>query len=285
MVDNHSISVGSLRFGNALPLVIIAGPCVIEGEAFALQTADFLARLAQKLGIGLVYKSSFDKANRTSLSGYRGPGMQEGLAILEKVKATTGLPIITDVHTPEQVQPVSQVADMLQTPAFLCRQTDFIQTVAAAGKPVNIKKGQFLAPADMAKVAEKAAATGNRDILLCERGFSFGYNNLVVDMRGLAIMAATGYPVVFDATHSVQAPGGLGHASGGEARFAPLLARSAVAAGVAAVFIETHPDPIRAPCDGPNMIPFHQLEALLTTLQRVDAIVKQEQDSLSITSR
>lgn len=271
---NRTVVVKDITLGNHLPLVLIAGPCVIEGEAFALRTAETLAAMAARVGLPLIYKSSFDKANRTSATSYRGPGLQEGLAILQQVRQQTGLPVVTDVHTAEQAATVATVADMLQTPAFLCRQTDFIQAVAAAGRPVIIKKGQFLAPTDMARVAAKAAATGNQNLLLCERGFSLGYHNLVVDMRGLAIMATTGYPVVFDATHSVQSPGGLGHASGGEWHFAPVLARAAVAVGVAAVFVETHPDPGQAPCDGPNMIPLDQLESLLITLRRLDEIAK-----------
>ncbi|WP_085441593.1 3-deoxy-8-phosphooctulonate synthase [Magnetofaba australis] len=273
-VDARCVSVGDLCFANALPLAVIAGPCVIESEEQTLQAATFLAELSHRIDLPLVFKSSFDKANRTSAGGFRGPGLEAGLRILQRVREETGLPVVTDVHTPEQAAIVAQSVDLLQTPAFLCRQTDFIQAAAAAGKPVNIKKGQFLAPEDMARVAEKAAATGNENLMLCERGATFGYHNLVVDMRGLAVMAQSGYPVIFDATHSVQQPGGLGGSSGGDRRFAPLLARSAVAAGVAGVFLETHPDPDHAPCDGPNMIPFAQLEPLLVELKALDAVRK-----------
>jgi 2-dehydro-3-deoxyphosphooctonate aldolase (KDO 8-P synthase) len=262
------------------PLFVIAGPCVIESEALALRTAETLRALAERLGIFLIYKSSFDKANRSSGTSFRGPGMDEGLRILEKVRTETGLPVLTDVHTEEQVSAVAQVVDVLQTPAFLARQTDFIAAVAASGKPVNIKKGQFMAPGDMRNVVDKArsaaAAAGNPtdSFLLCERGASFGYNNLVSDMRALPIMAETGCPVVFDATHSVQLPGGQGDRSGGERRFVPVLARAAVAAGVAGVFLETHPDPDHALSDGPNAWPLDQLPALLADLVAIDAVVK-----------
>ncbi|MBF0625136.1 MAG: 3-deoxy-8-phosphooctulonate synthase [Magnetococcales bacterium] len=266
--------VGPVTFGNHRPLAVIAGPCVIESRDSALATATVLRDMTARLGLPLVYKSSFDKANRTSLAGFRGPGIEEGLAILAQVRREIGVPVVTDVHEIAQAAPAAAVVDLLQTPAFLCRQTDFIQAVAATGKPVNLKKGQFLAPEAMVRVADKAAATGNRDLLLCERGYAFGYGNLVVDMRGLEIMARTGYPVVFDATHSVQLPGGLGGSSGGERRFVPVLARAAVAAGVAAVFLETHPDPDHAPCAGPNMIPFDRLEGLLRDLKRLDEVVK-----------
>ncbi|MBF0188391.1 MAG: 3-deoxy-8-phosphooctulonate synthase [Magnetococcales bacterium] len=265
---------GAVTIANDRPLTVLAGPCVIESESFALESAERIKAIGDALGINIVYKSSFDKANRTSASGFRGPGLDEGLEILAKVRREVGIPVVTDVHEAKQAKPVAQVVDLLQTPAFLCRQTDFIQAVAAEGKPVNIKKGQFLAPRDMAKVAEKASLTGNDGIMLCERGFSFGYGNLVVDMRGLAIMAETGYPVVFDATHSVQLPGGLGGSSGGERRFVADLARAAVAVGVGAVFLETHPDPDHAPCDGPNMVPLDQLEALLNTLVALDRVQK-----------
>ncbi|MBF0368204.1 MAG: 3-deoxy-8-phosphooctulonate synthase [Magnetococcales bacterium] len=270
----NEIKVGPVTFGNHLPLVLIAGPCVIEGEAFALESAAIIQKIAGRVGIPLIYKSSFDKANRTSLSSFRGPGLEEGLAILAKVQAELGVPVITDVHDAPQARAAADVVDMLQTPAFLCRQTDYIQGVAATGLPVNIKKGQFLAPDDMARVAQKAAATGNGQVLLCERGTSFGHRDLVVDMRGLAIMTATGSPVVFDATHSVQQPGGMGGSTGGERQFVPPLARAAVATGIAAVFLETHPDPDNAPCDGPNMVPFDQLEELLRSLKQVDEAVK-----------
>ena len=262
------------------PLFAIAGPCVIESEEMALRTADTLRALAERLGIFLIYKSSFDKANRSSGRSFRGPGLDEGLRILEKVRAETGLPVLTDVHHEDQVTAVAQVVDVLQTPAFLARQTDFIAAVAASGKPVNIKKAQFMAPADMRNVVDKARAAATAagkpadQFLLCERGATFGYNNLVSDMRSLPIMAETGCPVVFDATHSVQLPGGQGDRSGGERRFVPVLARAAVAAGVSGVFIETHPDPDNAMSDGPNAWPLDRLPDLLAELMAVDAIVK-----------
>jgi 2-dehydro-3-deoxyphosphooctonate aldolase (KDO 8-P synthase) len=259
---------------NGLPLVVIAGPCAMEGENFGLRTAESLQRIFEDVGLPFVYKSSFDKANRTSRSSYRGVGQDAGLAILAKIKQTLGVPVLTDVHTPEQAPAVAAVADMLQTPAFLCRQTDFIQAVAATGKPVNLKKGQFLAPWDMRAVLDKALDTGNERLALCERGSMFGYGNLVADMRSLSIMAQTGFPVVFDATHSVQLPGGLGTSSGGQREFVPALARAAVSVGVAAIFLETHPDPEAAPCDGPNMIPFQDLPELLRQLKDIDALVK-----------
>jgi len=262
------------------PLVLLAGPCVIEGEDFTLRTAEALAGIAARVGMPLIFKSSFDKANRTSKAGFRGPGLDEGLRILGRVRDEIGVPVITDVHTPEQAERVAEVADVLQTPAFLCRQTDFIEAVAkaakAAGKPVNIKKGQFLAPWDMRHVLDKALATGNRNIMLCERGASFGYNNLVSDMRSLLVMREFGAPLVYDATHSVQQPGGLGGASGGNREFVPGLARAAVATGVAALFMEVHPDPDKALSDGPNSLPLAGLEDLLTTLKRIDAVVKQQ---------
>ena len=267
------------------PLFVIAGPCAIESEAMALATAETLRALGERLGILLIYKSSFDKANRSSGTSFRGPGMDEGLRILEKVRAETGLPVLTDVHTEGQVAAVAQVVDVLQTPAFLARQTDFIAAVAASGKPVNIKKAQFMAPADMRNVVDKAraaaAAAGHETdaFLLCERGATFGYNNLVSDMRSLAIMAETGCPVVFDATHSVQLPGGQGDRSGGERRFVPLLARAAVAAGVAGLFVETHPDPDTALSDGPNAWPLDRLPSLLEDLIAIDAVVKRDAGS------
>lgn len=262
------------------PLFVIAGPCVIENEKHTLSIADSLAKTSRKLGLLLIFKSSFDKANRSSDKSFRGPGLHEGLRILEKVRAETGLPILTDVHEPEQVAAVAQVVDVLQTPAFLARQTDFIAAVAASGKPVNIKKGQFMAPSDMTQVVAKArnaaiAAGCDPDaFMLCERGVSFGYNTLVSDMRGLAIMSQTGCPVVFDATHSVQQPGGLGERSGGQREFVPLLARAAVAAGVSGVFMETHPDPENALSDGPNALPLENFEPLVAQLQAIDALVK-----------
>jgi 2-dehydro-3-deoxyphosphooctonate aldolase (KDO 8-P synthase) len=259
---------------------MIAGPCVIESEQMTLTVANTLAGVAERLGLLLIFKSSFDKANRSSDRSFRGPGMDEGLRILEKVRAETGLPVLTDVHEAGQVAAVAQAVDVLQTPAFLARQTDFIAAVAASGKPVNIKKAQFMAPADMAQVVAKArnaaeAAGHDPDaFLLSDRGTSFGYNNLVSDMRGLAIMARTGCPVVFDATHSVQLPGGLGESSGGQREFVPLLARAAVAAGVSGLFMETHPDPDKALSDGPNALPLDQFEPLLAKLQAIDAVVK-----------
>ena len=268
------------EIGSDRRLFLIAGPCVIEGEAHALGVAETLKGIADRLGILLIYKSSFDKANRSSGKSYRGLGMAEGLRILEKVRAETGLPILTDVHDATQVAAVAAVADVLQTPAFLARQTDFIAAVAASGRPVNIKKGQFMAPADMVYVAAKArdaAAVAGLDpdsFMVCERGASFGYNNLVSDMRSLAIMRDTGCPVVFDATHSVQLPGGQGDRSGGQREFVPLLARAAVAAGVAGLFMETHPDPDQALSDGPNAWPLDQLEPLLLQLLAIDEVVK-----------
>ncbi|MBF0296272.1 MAG: 3-deoxy-8-phosphooctulonate synthase [Magnetococcales bacterium] len=272
----RTVTVGPLRIGNHLPLVLLAGPCVLEGASdhelreFALATASTIQAIASRVGIPLIYKASFDKANRTSATGYRGPGLEEGLRILEVVKRELALPVVTDIHAPEQAQAIAEVADLIQTPAFLCRQTDLIQAAARTGRPLNIKKGQFLAPQDMARVVEKAAATGNGQIMVCERGYAFGYGDLVVDMRSLVIMGANGTPVIFDATHSVQRPGGLGDASGGERRFVAPLARAAAAVGVAAMFLETHPDPDHAPCDGPNMVPFASLEALLAQLKRLD---------------
>ena len=264
----------------AAPLFVIAGPCVIESEKLVLSVAETLADTARRLDLLIVFKSSFDKANRSSDRSFRGPGMDEGLRILEKARDQTGLPILTDVHDASQVSAVAQVADILQTPAFLARQTDFIAAVAASGKPVNIKKAQFMAPADMIQVVAKArnaavAAGVDPDaFMICDRGTSFGYNNLVSDMRGLAIMARTGCPVVFDATHSVQQPGALGESSGGQREFVPLLARSAVAAGVSGVFMETHPDPDQALSDGPNALPLQQFEPLVARLQGIDAVVK-----------
>ena len=270
----------SRRISSDTPLFVIAGPCVIESEELVLSIARTLAQVAERLGLLIVFKSSFDKANRSSDRSFRGPGMDEGLRILENVRETTGLPILTDVHDASQVTAVAQVADILQTPAFLARQTDFIAAVAASGKPVNIKKAQFMAPADMAQVVAKArnaAVAAGHDpdaFMVCDRGTSFGYNTLVSDMRGLAIMAQTGCPVVFDATHSVQQPGALGESSGGQREFVPLLARAAVAAGVSGVFMETHPDPDRALSDGPNALPLDLFEPLVARLQAIDAVVK-----------
>lgn len=263
-----------LAFASGAPLAFITGPCAMEGRNFALETAHELKEIFEAVSLPFIYKSSFDKANRSSSSSFRGVGMDEGLSILAEVRSTYNIPVLTDVHEAYQVQPVAQVVDMLQTPAFLCRQTDFIEAVARGGKPVNIKKGQFLAPWDMANVLDKCKAVGNDNITLCERGTTFGYGNLVVDMRGLEIMARTGAPVIFDATHSVQLPGGNGTSSGGQREFVPNLARAAVAAGVAGVFLEAHPNPDAAPCDGPNMVPFRELKALLEQLKAIDRVVK-----------
>jgi len=257
------------------PLFLIAGPCVIESEQLALDTAGQLKDITGRLGIPFIYKSSFDKANRSSYQSYRGPGLEEGLKILEKIKTQIGVPVLTDVHEYTPLEEVATIADVLQTPAFLCRQTDFIQNVARQGKPVNIKKGQFLAPWDMRNVVAKARMAGNDHLMVCERGASFGYNNLVSDMRGLMVMRATGCPVVFDATHSVQLPGGQGNSSGGQREFVPVLARAAVAAGIAGIFMETHPDPDQALSDGLNAWPLGRMESLLTTLQALDILVKQ----------
>jgi 2-dehydro-3-deoxyphosphooctonate aldolase (KDO 8-P synthase) len=257
------------------PLFLIAGPCVVESRQMAIDTAESLKEIAASLGIPFIYKSSYDKANRSSGKSYRGLGMDKGLEILAEVKKKVGVPVLTDVHDKEDVAEVAATVDVLQTPAFLCRQTDFIQAVAASGKPVNIKKGQFLSPGEMKNVVDKAREASGRDsIMVCERGASFGYNNLVSDMRSLAIMRETGCPVVFDATHSVQLPGGQGTSSGGQREFVPVLARAAVASGVAGVFMETHPDPDKALSDGPNAWPLDRMKELLATLKELDALVK-----------
>ncbi|MEP7083932.1 MAG: 3-deoxy-8-phosphooctulonate synthase [Betaproteobacteria bacterium] len=257
------------------PIFLIAGPCVIESEQLQVDTAGTLKDICARLGIPFIFKSSYDKANRSSGASFRGPGMDEGLRVLSEVRRQVGVPVLTDVHTEAEIAQVAGIVDVLQTPAFLCRQTDFIHAVAAAGKPVNIKKGQFLAPGDMRNVVDKArAASGADNIMVCERGASFGYNNLVSDMRSLAIMRDTGCPVVFDATHSVQLPGGKGTSSDGQRQFIPVLARAAVAAGVAGLFMETHPDPAQALSDGPNAWPLHRMEALLATLKDIDTRVK-----------
>jgi 2-dehydro-3-deoxyphosphooctonate aldolase (KDO 8-P synthase) len=256
------------------PLFLIAGPCVIESVALVEEVAGRLKEITTALGMPYIFKASFDKANRSSLRSFRGPGLEQGLAILEGVRRKFGLPVLTDVHEDTPIREVASVVDVLQTPAFLCRQTNFIVNVAAAGKPVNIKKGQFLSPWEMQQVVDKARSTGNSGIMVCERGFSFGYNNLVTDMRALAVMRATGCPVVFDATHSVQLPGAQGSASGGQREFVPVLARAAVAAGVAGVFMETHPDPARALSDGPNAWPLARMAPLLATLQQLDRVTK-----------
>ncbi len=257
------------------PLFVIAGPCVVESEQLQMDTAGALKEMCAALAIPFIFKSSYDKANRSSGKSYRGPGMDEGLRVLAKVRATLGVPVLTDVHTEQEISSVAEVVDVLQTPAFLCRQTDFIRAVSRAGRPVNIKKGQFLSPWDMKNVVDKAReASGQDNIMVCERGASFGYNNLVSDMRSLAVLRGTGCPVVFDATHSVQLPGGQGTASGGQREFVPVLARAAVAAGVAGVFMETHPDPAKALSDGPNAWPLKHMRELLETLKELDVLVK-----------
>ncbi|EIM29705.1 3-deoxy-8-phosphooctulonate synthase [Microvirga lotononidis] len=268
------VEAGNVRFGNHLPLSIIAGPCAMESREHALEMAAALKEITGKLGLGLVYKSSFDKANRTSITSARGIGLDKALAIFAEVKETYGLPVITDVHENDQCAPVGEVVDILQIPAFLCRQTDLLVAAAKTGRVVNVKKGQFLAPWDMANVAAKVTGAGNPNVMLTERGASFGYNTLVSDMRSLPIMAETGAPVIFDATHSVQQPGGKGTTSGGQREYVPVLARAAVAVGVAGVFIETHQDPDKAPSDGPNMVPLKELEGLLAQLKAFDALVK-----------
>jgi 2-dehydro-3-deoxyphosphooctonate aldolase (KDO 8-P synthase) len=273
MTPRH-VAIGDIRIGNDLPLVFIIGPNTLESRAHALEMSAALAEIAARLRIALIYKTSFDKANRSSLAGARGIGLEAGLPILAELREKTGLPVLTDVHEQGQCAPVAEVVDILQIPAFLCRQTDLLLAAGATGKPVNIKKGQFLAPWDMKNVAAKIASTGNRQILLCERGASFGYNTLVTDFRALPIMAQTGYPVVFDATHSVAQPGGLGDRSGGEREFAPVLARAAAAIGVAAMFIETHQDPDQAPCEGPTMVALKALPSLLETLIALDRLAK-----------
>src|SRR5690606_20882770 len=264
----------SYTVDNDRPFFLIAGPCVVESEGLVLDTAGKLKELTSRLGIPFVFKSSFDKANRSSKSSFRGPGMEEGLRILSEVKRQLGVPVLTDVHEDTPLAEVAAVVDVLQTPAFLCRQTNFIINVCSQQRPVNIKKGQFLSPWEMQNVVDKARSTGNEQIMVCERGFSFGYNNLVSDMRSLSVMRATGCPVVFDATHSVQLPGGKGSASGGQREFVPVLARAAIAAGVAGVFMETHPDPEKALSDGPNAWPLDRMESLLATLKDLDRIVK-----------
>jgi 2-dehydro-3-deoxyphosphooctonate aldolase (KDO 8-P synthase) len=275
MTAPRHIELGrDVTVGNDLPLAIIAGPCALESRAHAMEMAEALTGITKKLGIGLVYKSSFDKANRTSLSNARGLGLEESLPILADVREKFGCPVLTDVHTAEQCAPTAEAVDVIQIPAFLCRQTDLILAAAATGKPLNIKKGQFLAPWDMKNVVAKAQAGGNDKVMVCERGASFGYNTLVSDMRSIPILAETGCPVVFDATHSVQQPGGQGTASGGQREFVPVLARAAVAVGVAMVFMETHQDPDSAPSDGPNMLHLTDVEPLLRTLMALDGVVK-----------
>jgi 2-dehydro-3-deoxyphosphooctonate aldolase (KDO 8-P synthase) len=266
----------NITFGNDLPFVLIAGPCALESRQHALETALALKEMTDKLGIPLIYKTSFDKANRSSLGTGRGMGLQDSLGIFAEIRESLGIPVLTDVHEREQCAQAAEAVDVLQIPAFLCRQTDLLIAAGNTGKVVNVKKGQFLAPWDMKNVAAKIASTGNNNILLCERGVSFGYNTLVNDMRALPILAQTGYPVVFDATHSVQQPGGKGDRTGGEREFAPILARAAIAIGVAAVFIETHQDPDRAPSDGPNMLPLHAMPAILAWLKALDDLTKKQ---------
>jgi 2-dehydro-3-deoxyphosphooctonate aldolase (KDO 8-P synthase) len=273
-MEQRVVRVGTINIGNELPFVLIAGPCQIESRGHALEVAEALAELSAVSGVPVIFKSSYDKANRTSATAARGVGMVEGLRILADIRTLTGLPVLTDVHAPEQCAPAAEAVDVLQIPAFLCRQTDLLTAAGRTGRVINVKKGQFLAPWDMANVAAKIAGPGNHNLLLCERGASFGYNTLVSDFRALPVMARTGYPVVFDATHSVQQPGGQGTSSGGEREFAPVLARAALAVGVAAVFIETHPDPDRAPSDGPNMIPLAEMAALVERLKAFDQLAK-----------
>jgi 2-dehydro-3-deoxyphosphooctonate aldolase (KDO 8-P synthase) len=273
-LPDRIVKIGDIEIGNHLPFGLISGPCQIESRNHALEVAGELKATCSALGIPLIYKSSFDKANRTSATAARGIGMAEGLKILAEVRESLGIPVLTDVHLPEQCAPTAEAVDVLQIPAFLCRQTDLLVAAGETGRAINVKKGQFLAPWDMVNVAAKIAGTGNKNILLCERGTSFGYNTLVTDLRGLPIMARTGYPVVFDATHSVQQPGGQGTSSGGQREFAPVLARAALAVGVAAVFIESHPDPDNAPSDGPNMIPLREMPALLARLKAFDELAK-----------
>jgi 2-dehydro-3-deoxyphosphooctonate aldolase (KDO 8-P synthase) len=268
------VKLCGFEVGAARPFFLIAGPCVVESEALQVDVAGRLKELTGRLGIPFVFKSSYDKANRSSRSSYRGPGIEEGLRVLAEVRRQVGVPVLTDVHEDTPFAEVASVVDMLQTPAFLCRQTNFIVNACSAGLPVNVKKGQFLSPWEMQNVVDKAKSTGNEHILVCERGFTFGYNNLVSDMRSLAIMRGTGCPVVFDATHSVQLPGGKGSASGGQREFVPVLARAAVAAGIAGLFMETHPDPDKALSDGPNAWPLARMESLLKTLVELDAAVK-----------
>ena len=277
IIPNAVVEVGSARFGNALPLTLIAGPCALESRAHALEMATALREIAERLGLGLVYKTSFDKANRTSGASARGIGLDKALPIFAEIRDIVGLPVLTDVHEPQQCADVAEAVDVLQIPAFLCRQTDLLVAAANTGRVINVKKGQFLAPWDMANVVAKITGAGNRNVLVTERGVSFGYNTLVSDMRALPILARTiGAPVVFDASHSVQQPGGQGTASGGEREFVPVLARAAVAVGVAGVFIETHQDPDKAPSDGPNMVPLKAMEGLLRRLIDFDRLAKTE---------
>ncbi|MBX9805755.1 MAG: 3-deoxy-8-phosphooctulonate synthase [Alphaproteobacteria bacterium] len=277
----HHVKVGNLTIGNDLPLTLLAGPCVMESRDHALEMSHALVEMTQKLGMGLIYKTSFDKANRTSLSGARGVGLKEALPVFAEIREKWGCPIVTDVHDALQCAPVAEVVDVLQIPAFLCRQTDLLLAAGNTGKALNVKKGQFLAPWDMKNVVKKIEETGNKNIMLCERGVSFGYNTLVSDMRALPIMAELGYPIVFDATHSVQQPGGQGSSTGGQREFVPVLARAAISIGVAAVFMETHQDPDKAPSDGPNMVKLKDMPALLETLMAFDNLSKSNPLSLA----
>lgn len=269
-----SVDIGNIKISNESPLLLIAGPCVIESKTLAEEVAGTLKEITDRLSVPFIYKSSFDKANRTSLKSYRGPGIDEGLKILDGVKKNIGIPILTDIHEDSPLQEVASIVDVLQTPAFLCRQTNFILNVVAQNKPVNIKKGQFLSPWEMKNVVDKAKSTGNENILVCERGFSFGYNNLVSDMRSLVVLRETGCPVIFDGTHSLQLPGGKGNSSGGQREFIPPLARAATAVGIGGIFIETHPEPEKALSDGPNSFPLKDIESLLTDLKSIDELVK-----------
>ena len=271
---NKTVKCGKLSISNSNPFTLIAGPCQLESEKHALDVADKLKEITQKLNIGLIYKTSFDKANRTSLHGKRGVGLDKSLPVFDKIRKDLGIPVLTDVHTIDQCEKVSKHVDVLQIPAFLCRQTDLLIAAAKTGKIINVKKGQFLAPWDMVNVTKKIEESGNKNILVTERGASFGYNTLVSDMRSLPIMAKNGYPVVFDATHSVQQPGGMGEKSGGQREFVEYLARAAIAVGVAAVFMETHPDPDNAPSDGPNMVPLSKMDSLLNQLVKIDKLIK-----------
>ncbi|GBF25132.1 2-dehydro-3-deoxyphosphooctonate aldolase [bacterium MnTg02] len=276
MTPNRTVRVGTVEISNDAPIAVFAGPCVLESRAHALEMASGLKEITEKLGLGLIYKSSFDKANRTSVTSARGLGLDEALPVFAEIRESLGLPVVTDVHDAEQCAPLAEAVDVLQIPAFLCRQTDLLIAAGKTGKPVKVKKGQFLAPWDMQNVVDKILSTGNQDILVTERGASFGYNTLVSDMRALPILAETGCPVVFDATHSVQQPGGQGATSGGQREFVPVLARAAVAVGVAALFIETHQDPDSAPSDGPNMVPLAEFEGLLRELMEIDRLVKSQ---------
>jgi len=276
----HPVMIGSITLGEGHPLALIAGPCAIEGEGFMLDVAARLRDITAKAGVPFIFKSSYDKANRTSIHSYRGPGLERGLAILQKVKETVGVPVLSDVHAVEEVGPAAAVLDVLQVPAFLCRQTDLVVEIARTGKPVNVKKGQFLAPWDARNIVEKIRSTGNEAVLLTERGVSFGYNNLVADMRSLVVMRSFGVPVVFDATHSVQLPGGAGTASDGQREFVPYLARAAVATGCDALFMEIHPDPDHAPSDGPNMLRLEDLPTVLAQVIQIDRIVRPAQQPM-----